>query len=81
MTPARLRPEMRIPWWVAVAIYVASYVAWAGIRGWDFRPTPFWLLTALVLGALIATRSWLVKDAPNVPEDGSAPGKDENPHP
>lgn len=74
MTPVRLRPEVRIPWWAAVGLYVGSYVAWAGMRGWDFRPTPFWVLVAIVLGALIAARSWLSRPDDDAHDDDPTPG-------
>jgi len=32
------RPRIRIPFWLAVAIAVAIYLARSAVRGFDFRP-------------------------------------------
>lgn len=61
MSAPHFRPEMRLPWYAAFGIFAASYVAWAAMHGWDFRPTPFWIIVAVTLGSLYATRAWLVK--------------------
>lgn len=62
MSAARFRPEMRVPWYVAFGVFAISYVAWAGLHGWDFRPDAFWIVVAIVLGSLYGSRAWLVKE-------------------
>ena len=62
MSAARFRPEMRVQWYVAFGVFAISYVAWAGLHGWDFRPDAFWIVVAIVLGSLYGSRAWLVKE-------------------
>ena len=51
MSPARLRPEMRLPWQALAIAAVIFYVIESALRGWDFRPT---VLDAIVFGGLAA---------------------------
>jgi hypothetical protein len=60
VSPLRLRPEVRIPWWLAVAIAAASYLVASALRGWDFRPTWLDLLVFAGLAGIVALRFWLV---------------------
>lgn len=53
---------MRVPWYVAFGVFAISYVAWAGLHRWDFRPDAFWIVVAIVLGSLYGGRAWLVKE-------------------
>lgn len=51
MSPARFRPDIRVPW-QALALFAALlYVLRSAVRGWDFRPS---LLDFLVWGGFAA---------------------------
>ncbi|MDO8963316.1 MAG: hypothetical protein Q7W30_02365 [Coriobacteriia bacterium] len=56
MSPARLRPELRIPWQAAALVAAAAYVIRSAMRGLDFRPEPLDLLVFGGIAIIIAAR-------------------------
>jgi hypothetical protein len=62
VSAAHFRPQMRVPWYTAFGVFAVTYVAWAGLRGWDFRPDAFWIVVAIVLASLYGGRAWLARE-------------------